>query len=72
MVADTIAAWADQVLDWLEQDPVSPHAKRRRMADGQWAVRASLTDEDWVLLWRVRRDSDGSEFAYVTYIGVLG
>lgn len=46
-----VAAWADRVFDWLEQNSVPPEAKRLRFSNGTWAVRATIGDEGWVILW---------------------
>lgn len=67
---DLIYTWIEQVIEWLMEDPVNPHATQHVMTNGMWWARAQFTDEDWVLFWRLDEDDDGP-FAYVTYIGPL-
>jgi hypothetical protein len=46
-----LADAVDEVLDWLEAEPVHAHAKRRRFADGMWVVSVIRAGGDWTLLW---------------------
>lgn len=58
------AEWADQVMDWLEEEPVNPHARRRRFQSGFWAVVATLEGQEWVIVW----EQVGDE-AHIRYLG---
>lgn len=59
-----VAQWADAVFDWLEQDPVNPHATRHRYTTGTYEVRATIEGLEWRLLWE--REGDR---AVVVYLG---
>ncbi len=57
--------WADKVFDWLEEDPVNPHARRHRFSQGLYYVAMRSADQDWALLW----EPEG-ETAFVQYLGL--
>lgn len=63
-VPDAVAVWADKVFDWLEEDPVNPHARRRAFVGGQYAVLVTLLGESWLILWE-----PVGEQAFVRYLG---
>lgn len=64
-VPAAVAAWADRVFDWLEQDPVDPRAYARLFSSGTRAVVSTIRDETWVILW----EPEGDE-AVVRYLGL--
>lgn len=64
-VPAAVAAWADRVFDWLEQDPVDPRAYPRLFSGGVRATTATIRDETWVVLW----EPEGEE-AVVRFLGL--
>lgn len=61
-----VAQWADQVFDWLEQDPVNPHALVHVFSGPVRAVFAQIDDRRWMLLWSIER----TEVAVVRHLGL--
>lgn len=46
-----VAQWADQVFDWLQEEPIDVRGRRHRFTTGEWAVTAHIQGEDWLVLW---------------------
>ncbi len=51
LVPFPVAMWADRVFDWLEEKPVNVRAHVHGFTNGVHAVTATISDEDWLLLW---------------------
>jgi hypothetical protein len=63
-VPSAVAHWADEVFDWLEESPVNVRARTARFNNGLWAVRRTIGDEDWLILWE-----EVDDIAYVRFLG---
>lgn len=46
-----VAQAVEDALDWIEQDPPDPRAKRRRFTNGMWAITRLVGDEEWLVVW---------------------
>lgn len=46
-----VARVIEQILDWIEDEPTDPRAKRRRFSNGMWAVVRPAADSEWLVLW---------------------
>lgn len=63
--APRVAAVLEEVLDWIEDEPVDPRAKRRRFSNGMWAVVRTAERDEWLILWEEMDD----QVRYVRYLG---
>jgi hypothetical protein len=45
------ASAIEEILDWIEAEPVDPRARRRRFTNGMWAVVRLVGDVEWLVLW---------------------
>jgi hypothetical protein len=61
VVADAI----EDVLDWIEAEPIDARARRRRFSNGLWAATTFAARADWVVLWEESND----QIRHVRYIG---
>lgn len=41
----------EEILDWIEAEPMDPRARRRRFTNGMWAVVRFVDDVEWLVLW---------------------
>ena len=46
-----VASAIEEVLDWIEAEPMNPRARRRRFSNGMWAVVRRVDDDEWLVLW---------------------
>lgn len=46
-----IASAIEEVLEWIEAEPIDPRARRRRFTNGRWAVVRVVTNDEWLVLW---------------------
>ena len=60
-----VAAAIEEILDWIEAEPVDLRAKRRRFSNGLWVVVRSVDGAEWIVLWE--EDPPGSPV--VRFIG---
>lgn len=64
LVPFPVARWADQVFDWLEEQPVNVRARAHAFTNGVHAVTATIAEEEWLLLW----EYEGADVV-VRYLG---
>jgi hypothetical protein len=60
-----VAEMVEQILGWVEADPVDPRAKRRRFSTGMWAVVRPASGSEWLVLW----DEDDPGHPVIRFIG---
>ncbi len=60
-----VAAAIEEILDWIEAEPVDVRARRRRFSNGLWVVVCPVEDAEWIVLWE--EDPPGSPV--VRFIG---
>ncbi len=60
-----VAAAIEEILDWVEADPVDPRARRRRFTNGMWAVVRLVGGSEWLVLW----EEDQPGIPVVRFIG---
>lgn len=60
-----VAKRIEECLDWLEQDPVDPRARRRQFTNGMKAIMPVVSGEEWLILW----EEDPPGTAVIRFIG---